>query len=107
MFLIRHAHSFFFLRLHSDTDDGTSDIQSVSRDQLDQMIEAGDWAAVGATAALLAAASDSQSDLSRGGSGTRSRGSQSADAARAAELDHLVDAGDWEGAWFGSVLLVG
>jgi len=54
---------------------------------------------VGATAALLAAASDSQSanSLSRGGSGGHSRTSQSADAARAAELDHLVDAGDWEG----------
>ena len=66
---------------------------------MDQLIEAGDWAAVGATAALLAAASDSQSanSLSRGGSGGHSRTSQSADAARAAELDHLVDAGDWEG----------
>jgi len=82
----------------SDTDDGASDIHSVSRDQLDQLIEAGDWAAVGATAALLAAASDSQSAQSMQRSTTRSRGSQSADAARAAELDHLVDAGDWEGA---------
>jgi hypothetical protein len=55
---------------------------------------------VGATAALLAAASDSQSgtSLSRAsGSHVRSRDSQSVDAARAAELDHLVDAGDWEG----------
>lgn len=73
---------------------------SVSRDQLDSLIESGDWAAVGATAALLAAASDSQSgtSLSRAsGSHARSRDSQSVDAARAAELDHLVDAGDWEG----------
>jgi hypothetical protein len=31
------------------------------------------------------------------GSHGRSRDSQSIDAARAAELDHLVDAGDWEG----------
>ena len=64
------------------------------------MIEAGDWAAVGATAALLAAASDSQSgtSMSRGkATSPRSRDSQSVDAARAAELDHLVDAGDWEG----------
>ena len=86
----------------SDTDDGHSDVPSVSRDQLDSLIESGDWAAVGATAALLAAASDSHSgaSLSRGAGGTahsRSRDSQSVDAARAAELDHLVDAGDWEG----------
>ena len=63
------------------------------------MIEAGDWAAVGATAALLAAASDSQS-LSSARSRTTDRssaGSGSIDAARAAELDQLVDAGDWEG----------
>jgi hypothetical protein len=51
---------------------------------------------------LLAAASDSHSgtSLSRAAGGTahsRSRDSQSVDAARAAELDHLVDAGDWEG----------
>ena len=51
---------------------------------------------------MLAAASDSHSgtSLSRAAGGTahsRSRDSQSVDAARAAELDHLVDAGDWEG----------
>ena len=93
-----HALTFsFFLLFDSDTDEG-ADIHSVSRDQLDQLIEAGDWAAVGATAALLAATSDSQSVNSMSSvSGERSRTSQSADAARAAELDHLVDAGDWEG----------
>jgi hypothetical protein len=65
---------------------------------LDNLIESGDWAAVGATAALLAAASDSQSasTRSRGTSRSRSEG-DSIDAARASELDHLVDAGDWEG----------
>jgi hypothetical protein len=63
----------------------------VTREDLDTAIEAGDWAAVGATAALLAAASDSQSHSSRSSSVS------SLDAARAAELDHLVDAGDWEG----------
>jgi hypothetical protein len=90
----------FFLTSFSDTDDGHSEVPSVSRDQLDSLIESGDWAAVGATAALLAAASDSQSgtSLSRGPGGTtRSHDSQSVDAARAAELDHLVDAGDWKG----------
>jgi len=59
---------------------------------------------VGATAALLAAASDSQSNASRS-AGTRSADRQrrispavnSNDAARAAELDQLVDEGDWDG----------
>lgn len=73
----------------------------MSRDQLDNLIETGDWAAVGATAALLAAASDSQSASTRSrNSRTTSRSSSpghSIDAARASELDHLVDAGDWEG----------
>jgi hypothetical protein len=74
----------------------------VTRDDLDSAIEAGDWAAVGATAALLAAASDSQSYSSKSEqyTGTRSRSGSSVsslDVARAAELDHLVDAGDWEG----------
>ena len=71
---------------------------SVTRADLDNAIEAGDWAAVGATAALLASASGSidsptkSADLS-------SKGSQlsSIDAARALELDRMVDNGDWEG----------
>ena len=73
----------------------------VTRADLDSAIESGDWAAVGATAALLAAASDSQSYSSNSGlqSGTisRSEDSSSLDAVRAAELDHLVESGDWEG----------
>ena len=80
----------------SSSDDISTD-RSASREQLDNLIEAGDWAAVGATAALLAAASDSQSQSSRSRATTRSTGSSDVDAARAAELDHLVDAGDWEG----------
>jgi hypothetical protein len=74
---------------------------AVSRNDLDNAIEAGDWAAVGATAALLAAASDSQSASSKSRTSRNSRSQttsvSSADAQRAAELDHLVDAGDWEG----------
>mmetsp|Transcript_11925 Transcript_11925/g.17500 ORF Transcript_11925/g.17500 Transcript_11925/m.17500 type:complete len:1152 (+) Transcript_11925:262-3717(+) len=78
------------------------DVPNVTRDDLDSAIESGDWAAVGATAALLAAASDSQSYSSRSrktDASTSRAGSSvsSLDAARAAELDHLVDAGDWEG----------
>ena len=73
----------------------------MTREDLDSAIESGDWAAVGATAALLAAASDSQSFSSKSRyTNTSSRNGSSVssfDAARAAELDHLVDAGDWEG----------
>ena len=74
-------------------------VPEVTREDLDLAIEAGDWAAVGATAALLAAASDSQSVSSRSRASMSRGGSSisSLDAARAAELDHLVDAGDWEG----------
>lgn len=74
-------------------------VPEVTREDLDVAIEAGDWAAVGATAALLAAASDSQSVSSRSRTSMSRGGSSisSLDAARAAELDHLVDAGDWEG----------
>lgn len=82
---------------------------SVSRNDLDAAIQAGDWAAVGATAALLAnAASDTNSVSTRSYNSKRSTTSSSlrsnsnsamssVDAARAAELDHLVDTGDWEG----------
>lgn len=84
------------------SDSDLPNIPTVSRTDLDNAIEAGDWAAVGATAALLAAASDSQSYSSKSEqyTGTRSQGESSVsslDAARVAELDHLVDAGDWEG----------
>lgn len=72
----------------------------VTRADLDSAIESGDWAAVGATAALLAAASDSQSYSSHSRameSQSRASDTTSIDAARAAELDHLVESGDWEG----------
>lgn len=72
----------------------------VTRADLDSAIESGDWAAVGATAALLAAASDSQSYSSNSRameSQSRASDTTSIDAARAAELDHLVESGDWEG----------
>jgi hypothetical protein len=66
---------------------------------LDSAIEAGDWAAVGATAALLAIASDSQSSSSREKKPfTIVDGSfSSMDAEKIAELDKLVNSGDWEG----------
>lgn len=81
-------------RVMAPVDENSTDMPSASRAQLDSLIEAGDWAAVGATAALLAAASDSQSNSSKSRATTRSGGTE---ANRAAELDHLVEAGDWEG----------
>eukprot|EP00550_Attheya_septentrionalis_P008109 CAMPEP_0198294886 /NCGR_PEP_ID=MMETSP1449-20131203/24698_1 /TAXON_ID=420275 /ORGANISM="Attheya septentrionalis, Strain CCMP2084" /LENGTH=1129 /DNA_ID=CAMNT_0043994981 /DNA_START=295 /DNA_END=3684 /DNA_ORIENTATION=+ len=85
--------------LHMGMADGdVPNLPNVSRVDLDLAIEAGDWAAVGATAALLATVSDSSSTTSlRSGSSRGGSTISSVDAARAAELDHLVDAGDWEG----------
>jgi hypothetical protein len=97
------SFSRFVDSFHDSTASSGKDAEAndISRAQLDSLIEAGDWAAVGATAALLAAASsDSQSVTSdsRASHSRVSRGDgNSLDAARAAELDHLVDAGDWEG----------
>uniref|UniRef100_A0A7S4JUP7 Uncharacterized protein n=1 Tax=Odontella aurita TaxID=265563 RepID=A0A7S4JUP7_9STRA len=83
--------------------------QTPSRSDFDTAIDAGDWAAVGATAALLASASEAESleastaNRSREGGHTTSYTSpskstvSSLDNQRAAELDRLVDAGDWEG----------
>jgi len=66
--------------------------------ELDQAIQKGDWAAVGVTAALLASQSF---DSSRQSAGKSPRGNVSLNATinptRAAELDRLVEAGDWEG----------
>lgn len=78
----------------------------VSRLDLNNAIDSGDWAAVGATAALLASAADSISTKSfstysqntpRSNRSNTSSKLSGLDSVRAAELDHLVDAGDWEG----------
>lgn len=87
---------------------------ATSRMQLESAIDAGDWAAVGATAAILAndarsinsGDSSVSSTVSKLSSGASTSGisnhlsvvsSSSRDKFRAAELDRLVDAGDWEG----------
>mmetsp|Transcript_3447 Transcript_3447/g.6508 ORF Transcript_3447/g.6508 Transcript_3447/m.6508 type:complete len:982 (-) Transcript_3447:711-3656(-) len=80
---------------------------AVTRKDLEQQIEKGDWAAVGATAAILASESRSSAGSISSGLGSEFSGSSSAmsstlsgtsrDRARAAELDRLVEAGDWEG----------
>ena len=78
---------------------------------LNKAIQAGNWAAVGASAAILASTADSRSassGISSGvgslsgfssglSSGMSSNGGNSIQSERAAELDHLVEAGDWEG----------
>jgi hypothetical protein len=78
-------------------------------DELDLAIEAGDWGHVGALAAVLAAegrrtppqgVKSPRSITSGDGASWRSRGAstgQSIDQARAAEIDKLVEAGDWQG----------
>jgi len=87
---------------------GRQQRQIVSREDLEKQIEAGDWAAVGATAAVLASDSRSgggssiSSGMSSEFSSMSSSGLSSAlsgtsrERARAAELDRLVEAGDWE-----------
>jgi hypothetical protein len=64
--------------------------------ELDEAIQKGDWAAVGVTAALLASQSHDEGSTQ----GSRPHGinkKASLNPQRAAELDALVEAGDWEG----------
>lgn len=77
----------------------------VTREDLNAAIEAGDWAVVGATAALLADSTGGVMDMSISGSEygdlslhTRDTMSEISDNDdRAKELDRLVETGDWEG----------
>ncbi|KAL7520504.1 hypothetical protein ACHAWX_005226 [Stephanocyclus meneghinianus] len=71
-------------------------LSTVTRKDLDAAIEAGDWAAVGATAALLANTSEHGSDEPLQASHRLSRVSD-LDDCRTTELDKLVEAGDWQG----------
>jgi len=95
------------LRIHSARSPPSG---KVSREDLNAAIEAGDWAMVGATAALLADSSHSDLSLSAQSSGRSllSSSSHSAEgssvnssvntsAHRTRELDRMVDRGDWEG----------
>lgn len=97
----------------SEADESESITIGMRRDQsplggdIEEAIEKGDWAAVGATAAILAS-SDLDSDNSsavdnatRDGSSVKSIGSSaqmSVDSAdmRAAEIDQLVEEGNWD-----------
>mmetsp|Transcript_25408 Transcript_25408/g.54653 ORF Transcript_25408/g.54653 Transcript_25408/m.54653 type:complete len:1087 (+) Transcript_25408:346-3606(+) len=76
---------------------------NVTREDLDAAIEAGDWAMVGATAALLADTGSTASDHSLTDLEKRSFQSKGSpehsthSARRAEELDRMVETGNWEG----------
>lgn len=77
----------------SDTTTNSDSVQMTYND-LDDAIQKGDWAAVGVTAALLA----SQSYDTQAGTQERvSINNSTLNPSRTAELDRLVEAGDWEG----------
>lgn len=73
----------------------------VTREDLNRAIDAGDWAVVGATAALLADTTHSSSMSSAESQGgiRSSESFQTTESSnhQAAELDRMVDTGDWEG----------
>ncbi|KAL3914416.1 MAG: hypothetical protein SGARI_000131 [Bacillariaceae sp.] len=70
-------------------------LQSTYSD-LDDAIQKGDWAAVGVTAALLASQSHDEGST-QGSRPSSFKQKASLNPQRAAELDALVEAGDWEG----------
>ncbi len=78
---------------------GTDGSMQSTYSELDEAIQKGDWAAVGVTAALLA--SQSYADDNTQGTGSQAARLKRPNAAlnpeRAAELDRLVETGDWEG----------
>jgi hypothetical protein len=87
----------------SDSSDNIGDIIATdigqgkaTREDLDAAIEAGDWGAVGATAALLANSSDHDSGSEKMLTAKESNVSD-LENSRTNELDRLVEAGDWEG----------
>lgn len=84
--------------MQSGDNDDENDI-AMTYSELDSAIQKGDWAAVGVTAALLASSAQSvdTKSLRSGGSSERTPQKTTIDAKRAAELDRLVEAGDWEG----------
>lgn len=86
---------------NSNVTDNVPKMPLVSRADLDSAIEAGDWAAVGATAALLVSATDSDSRSIRsslsGSALSKDSTLSSSEMDRVAKLEELVDAGDWDG----------
>ena len=90
------------LAIHSDHPTSPPAQNRVTREDLNAAIEAGDWAVVGATAALLADTDHSSESEHRGGplstQTSQSFQTESSESNhRAAELDRMVEHGDWEG----------
>eukprot|EP01082_Thalassiosira_pseudonana_P003174 g3692.t1 g3692 contig12:2570903-2574182(+) len=82
-----------------DVDKSSLGRGKVTRADLNAAIDAGDWAAVGATAALLANSSDHDSGAELRGDSVHTTESMISDLenSRTSELDSLVEAGDWQG----------
>ncbi|MGK3753562.1 MAG: hypothetical protein ACI8RD_005869 [Bacillariaceae sp.] len=79
---------------------GTEDSIHSTYSELDDAIQKGDWAAVGVTAALLASQAyvdDSTQGSSKQSGSILRKQKSTLNPERAAELDLLVEAGDWEG----------
>ncbi len=77
---------------------GTDGSMQSTYSELDEAIQKGDWAAVGVTAALLASQSYVDDNTQGSSKGARLRRPNTAlNPERAAELDRLVETGDWEG----------
>lgn len=88
--------------------EGTGGSQQLVRSALEEAIDAGDWDAVGRAAALMSDASSASTgeidrfasanlSISSGGTGSRSSSGGGLTAARAAEIDEMIDKGDWTG----------
>ena len=89
------------LAIHSDHPTSPPAQNRVTREDLNAAIEAGDWAVVGATAAQLADTDHSSESEHRGPPSTQTSESFQTESSesnhRAAELDRMVEHGDWEG----------
>lgn len=89
------------------SDNGEDKVGIANMGELEAAISAGDWAAVGASAAVLAASqyetdsqSNSKSSMSYSAMGSSMQSSleqRELDSAKALELDNLIQTGDWEG----------
>jgi hypothetical protein len=91
-------------------DNSAENVGIANMDQLEAAITAGNWAAVGASAAMLAASqydtdsrtdsrSNSKSSMSYSavGSSIQSLSQRELDGEKTRELDNLIQTGDWEG----------
>jgi hypothetical protein len=94
-----HSQSLSQEPSYSGTTGTDGSIQS-TYSELDEAIQKGDWAAVGVTAALLASQAyvdDNTQGSSKQSTSRLKRQTADLNPERAAELDRLVELGDWEG----------